>query len=49
MKYHYKTPEQVQKEIQEYIKQNKTTPNKKNFNFFIYEYFDFGNSDFNPR
>jgi hypothetical protein len=35
MKYHYKTPEQVQREIQEYIRQNKTTPNKKTLIFLF--------------
>ncbi len=35
MKYHYKTPEQVQREIREYIEQNKTTPNKKTLIFLF--------------
>ncbi|GIX41259.1 MAG: hypothetical protein KatS3mg129_0992 [Leptospiraceae bacterium] len=31
MKYYYKTPEQVQEEIKEHIKQNKTSPYNKTF------------------
>ncbi len=31
MKYHYKTPEEVRKEIQEYVKQNRTSPYNKTF------------------
>jgi len=35
MKYYYKTPEQVQREIREYIEQNKTIPNKKTLIFLF--------------